>query len=52
MSDDNQELVKAILDNILWALDQIDKRFEGVKTADEFLETDRGLEISMLFACN
>lgn len=44
MSDDNQELVKAILDNILWALDQIDKRFEGVKTADEFLETDRGLE--------
>lgn len=44
MSDDNLELVEAILDNILWALDQINKRFKGIKKAGNFLETDRGLE--------
>lgn len=44
MSDNGRELIHAILDNILWALDQINKRFKGIKTATDFLETDRGLE--------
>jgi len=44
MSDDNRELAKAILDNILWALDQITKRFKEINTAADFIETDRGLE--------
>lgn len=44
MSDDDRELIHAIIDNLLWALDQINKRFKGIGTAADFLETDRGLE--------
>lgn len=38
------ELVKDILKNILWAIDQIVKRFEGIKTGNDFLKNDIGLQ--------
>ncbi|MEX0660718.1 MAG: hypothetical protein WEA58_12860 [Balneolaceae bacterium] len=43
MCDYDKDLVASILDNILWALEQIDKRFREIKTADDFLDDDEGL---------
>ncbi len=40
----DSELVKDILKNILWAIDQINKRFERIKTSDDFLKDDNGLQ--------
>lgn len=40
----DSELVKDILKNILWAIDQIRKRFQGIKSSDDFLKDDTGLE--------
>lgn len=40
----DSELVKDILGNILWAIDQIVKRFEGIKRSDDFLKDDAGLQ--------
>jgi len=38
------ELVKDILKNILWSIDQIGKRFMGIKNSDDFLNNDEGLQ--------
>lgn len=39
----DSELVKDILKNILWSIDQINKRFQGIKHSDDFLNSDEGL---------
>ena len=38
------ELVKDIFKNILWAIDQIEKRSKNIKSSDDFLNNDIGLE--------
>lgn len=40
----DRELVTDMLDNMLWALDQIQKRFKAIGTASDFLDSDSGLE--------
>lgn len=40
----DREIVIDILDNILWALDQIHKRFKDIGSGSDFLDSDRGLE--------
>jgi uncharacterized protein with HEPN domain len=40
----DSELVKDILKNILWSIDQIDKRFKGIRNSDDFLDNDEGLQ--------
>lgn len=40
----DSELVKDILKNILWSIDQIGKRFMGIKNSDDFLNNDEGLQ--------
>lgn len=40
----DQELVIDIIDNMLWALEQIQKRFQEINTASDFLDNDLGLE--------
>jgi uncharacterized protein with HEPN domain len=40
----DREVVLDILDNMLWALDQIQKRFKAISTASDFLDSDPGLE--------
>jgi uncharacterized protein with HEPN domain len=39
----DRELVSDILDNILWALNQIELRFKGIDTPSDFLDSDEGL---------
>jgi uncharacterized protein with HEPN domain len=43
MSDFDRELTASILEQILWALDQIQKRSEGIESGDDFLDSDDGL---------
>ena len=38
----DKELVIDIINNILWALDQINKRLENIETAEDFLIDDDG----------
>ena len=45
MYEYDRELVESILDKIIWALDQFQKRTQNIKSADEFLQTDEGLVI-------
>ncbi len=40
----DKELVTDILKNITWSLDQISKRFQGIRTSNDFTKDDRGLE--------
>jgi len=40
----DKELVVDILKNIVWSLDQITKRFQAIKSSDDFLKDDLGLE--------
>jgi len=40
----DSELVKDILNNILWSIDQIEKRFKGIGNGDDFLDNDEGLQ--------
>jgi uncharacterized protein with HEPN domain len=40
----DKELVTDILKNIIWSLDQISKRFQGIRTSSDFTKDDRGLE--------
>jgi len=40
----DKELVNDIFKNILWAIDQIQKRFQSIKSSDDFLRDDAGLE--------
>ena len=44
MHERDPEIIESILDNILWALDQIQKRFLIIGTPDDFLDNDLGLE--------
>lgn len=44
MYDYDREVVIDMLENMLWALDQIQKRFTEIDTASDFLDTDTGLE--------
>jgi len=44
MYEYDRELVTDMLDNMLWALDQIQKRFKAIDTASDFLDSDAGLE--------
>ncbi len=40
----DKELVVDILKDIVWSLDQIRRRFQGIRTSDDFLKDDPGLE--------
>lgn len=40
----DSELLIEIFKNIAWSLDQIGKRFQNIKSSDDFLEDDAGLE--------
>ncbi len=40
----DSELVKDIMQNILWSIDQIGKRFRMIKNSDDFLNNDEGLQ--------
>jgi uncharacterized protein with HEPN domain len=40
----DNEIIIDILDNIIWALDQIQKRFKMIQTAADFLDGDQGRE--------
>jgi uncharacterized protein with HEPN domain len=40
----DKEIVIDIFKNILWSIDQIEKRFAQIKTSDDFLKDDEGLE--------
>lgn len=44
MHEYDQELVTDIIDNILWAIGQIKKRFKDIDIASDFLDSDIGLE--------
>jgi len=44
MHDEDWEIIKDILDNILWALDQVQKRFRVIQSPDDFLDSDEGIE--------
>lgn len=44
MHEYDQEVIVDILENMLWALDQIQKRFEEIDTPSDFLDSDIGLE--------
>lgn len=45
MYEYDRELVKGILDKIIWALDQSQKRTHDIKSADDFLQNDEGIVI-------
>ena len=40
----DKDLVIDIIKNIIWSLDQIQKRFKGITTSDDFIRDDSGLE--------
>jgi uncharacterized protein with HEPN domain len=40
----DKELVVDILNNIIWSLDQISKRFQGIRSSVDFIKDDLGLE--------
>lgn len=40
----DKELIIEIFKNIAWSLDQIVKRFQTIKSSDDFLKDDLGLE--------
>lgn len=40
----DKELVVDILKNIIWAIEQITRRVQSVKTSDDFIRDDHGLE--------
>jgi uncharacterized protein with HEPN domain len=44
MHDRDLEIIESILDQILWALNQIEKRFSVIDSPDDFLNSDEGLE--------
>lgn len=44
MYEFDREVVIDMLENMLWALDQIQKRFIEIDTASHFLDSDIGLE--------
>lgn len=40
----DKELVADILNDIIWSLDQISKRFKDIRSSDDFIKDDLGLE--------
>ncbi len=40
----DQDIIILDLENILWAINLIKKRFSKIKTSDDFYENDDGLE--------
>jgi hypothetical protein len=48
----DKEIVTEIFRSILWSLDQIRKRFAIIKTSEDFIKDDEGLENSTVFACS
>ena len=42
MSD--PELVQSVLANILTAVERIERRFAGIKTAEQFVSSDEGID--------
>lgn len=40
MHEYDREVVIDMLDNMIWALDQIQKRFNGIDAASDFLDND------------
>jgi uncharacterized protein with HEPN domain len=40
----DRELLLEDFKNILWALEQISKRFQAIQSSDDFLKDDNGLE--------
>lgn len=44
MHEYDHEAVTDILDNMIWALDQIKKRFSEIDSASDFLDSDLGLQ--------
>lgn len=44
MHEYDRQLVSDVIENILWALDQIQKRFKEIDTSSDFLDDDAGLE--------
>ena len=40
----DRELLQENIKNIMWALEQISKRFQAIQSSDDFLKDDRGLE--------
>lgn len=44
MHNYDPEIIENIFDNILWSLDQVQKRFLVIDTPDDFLDSDVGLE--------
>ena len=44
MREYDRELVIEIIQNMLWALDQIRKRFKSIQKAADFVDSDIGLE--------
>lgn len=44
MSEYDREVVIDMLENMLWALDQINKRFTTINVPSDFLDSDLGFE--------
>jgi len=40
----NRELTAEIFRNIIWAIEQITKRFQAIETSEDFIKDDQGLE--------
>ena len=40
----DKELVIGILKNIIWSIDQISKRVHGIRSSEDFIKDDLGLE--------
>ncbi|MGQ3686237.1 MAG: hypothetical protein ACUBOA_14710 [Candidatus Loosdrechtia sp.] len=40
----DKELAEDILKNIIWSLEQINRRFQGIRTSDDFIRDDHGIE--------
>jgi len=46
------ELVRDILKNILWSIDQICKRFEKIRNSDDFIDNDEDSKNWIVSVCN
>lgn len=43
-STSDPELIRAILDNTLIAIERIERRFEGINSLDSFVSDDEGID--------
>lgn len=44
MHDDKTRMILSTLDDIIYSIELINKRFNNIKTSDDFLKNDSGLE--------